>query len=79
MLFANAVNRPYRENSEIVDSLHRDGIKFFTVSTPSSFRSGCQFIMQKIGTSIPEIYKSSVNDLQFGKCASTLSSFGELR
>ncbi|KAF9653448.1 hypothetical protein BDM02DRAFT_3125846 [Thelephora ganbajun] len=31
MMFANAVNRPYRENSEVVRSLHRDGIKFFTV------------------------------------------------
>lgn len=28
MLFANAVNRPYRENSEIVNTLRRDGIKF---------------------------------------------------
>lgn len=30
MLFANAVNRPYRENSEIVNALRRDGIKFLT-------------------------------------------------
>lgn len=31
MLFINAVNRPYRENSEIIQSLRRDGIKYLTV------------------------------------------------
>jgi len=31
MLFANAVNRPYRKNSEIIESLRRDGIKYLTV------------------------------------------------
>ena len=30
----NAVNRPYRENSEVVRNLQRDGIKFFAVSPP---------------------------------------------
>jgi len=28
MLFTNAVNRPYRQNSDIVDTLRKDGIKF---------------------------------------------------
>lgn len=40
MLFANAVNRPYRENSEIVETLRKDGIKYLTVSTVQPFQSG---------------------------------------
>jgi len=29
MVFANAVNKPYRQNMEVVHSLYRDGIKYF--------------------------------------------------
>ena len=36
MLLANAVNRPYRESSEILENLRKDGIKFLAVSTYSS-------------------------------------------
>ena len=40
MVFMNAVNRPYRETSEVVHALQRDGVKFFSVSTSSPrFRS----------------------------------------
>jgi len=35
MMFANAVNKPYRQNSEVVRNLHTDGAKFLSVSTPS--------------------------------------------
>jgi len=31
LVFTNAVNRPYRQNSEIIRSLRRDGVKFFCV------------------------------------------------
>jgi len=30
MMFANAVDRPYRQTSELVHNLRRDGMKFFT-------------------------------------------------
>ena len=33
MVFVNAVDRPYRQNSELVRNLRRDGMKFFSVST----------------------------------------------
>ena len=36
MLLANAVNRPYRESSEILENLRKDGIKFLAVSTYNS-------------------------------------------
>lgn len=32
MVFVNAVDRPYRQNSELVRNLRRDGMKFFSVS-----------------------------------------------
>ncbi|KAF9782970.1 hypothetical protein BJ322DRAFT_1158656 [Thelephora terrestris] len=31
MLFTNAVDRPYRQNSDVVDTLRRDGVKFLAV------------------------------------------------
>ena len=34
MMFANAVNRPYRQNLEVVRNLHSDGAKFLSVRTP---------------------------------------------
>ena len=44
MLLANAVNRPYRESSEILENLRKDGIKFLAVSTYNS--SGKDRLMQ---------------------------------
>lgn len=37
MVFMNAVNRPYRETSEVLRALQRDGIMFFSVSASPSF------------------------------------------
>jgi len=36
MVFMNAVNRPYRETSEVVRALQGDGIKFFSVHLTTS-------------------------------------------
>lgn len=35
LVLMNALNRPYRETSEVVSSLNKDGIIFFTVCAVS--------------------------------------------
>lgn len=65
----NAVNRPYRDNSEVVRNLRRDGVKFFLVSLLLSSRSKYRSDLWKIGTSAHENYQSAHCDLHYGEYA----------
>jgi len=44
MVFANAVNRPYRQNAELVHNLYKDGMKFFTVRAPPPSTMDCSSV-----------------------------------
>ena len=69
MVCVNAVNRPYRDNSEVVRNLRRDGVKFFLVSLLLSSRSKYRSVLWKIGTSVHENGQSFRCDLHFGEYA----------
>lgn len=41
LVLLNALNQPYRQNTEILTSLQKDGIKFYVVSSAYHYVGNC--------------------------------------